>query len=148
MRERIRMSEQHGYQWQHTENALVAFSNLVKRYLSSDKDRLHKIFLDTPCFATEKYDGTNVAKDEDGCLYSRRLMIGKEQTMFLQTDLKTVKEANVVDFKQKLIDVADLDQNLVKKFLVYGEFMCNQYYDYKERNVIGGWKVFGAVLEI
>ena len=144
----LRTMEQHNYQWSHTDNALAAFSDIVNRNLENDKDRLHKIFLETPCFATEKYDGANIAKDEDGCLYSRRLILDREQDIFNKTDLKDVKKANVLDFKKALIEVADFDTNLLKKCLVYGEFICNKYYDYVERNIMGNWQVFGAVLEI
>ena len=135
---------QHSYQWDHTENALAAFSYLVKKYLGGEKDRLHKIFLETPCFSTEKYDGTNLAKDAEGNLYSRRLMIDAEQERFLKTSLKRVKDANVVEFSNKLIEVAGLNSNAISKCLVYGEFICNGFYDYLDRDILGDWKVFGS----
>eukprot|EP00092_Neocalanus_flemingeri_P053099 GFUD01062302.1.p1 GENE.GFUD01062302.1~~GFUD01062302.1.p1 ORF type:complete len:398 (-),score=107.74 GFUD01062302.1:36-1229(-) len=143
------MSEtQHDYQWSQTENALTSFSKIVKKYVSRDKDRLRKLFLETPCFATEKYDGTNIGKDDEGIMYSRRFLIETGQEEFIKTNLKKVKEANIVKFRNRLIEVSGLDKGNIIKCLVYGELICNELYDYRKREILGDWKVFGAKLEV
>ena len=109
---------------------------------------IYDLFLNKPCFATEKYDGTNIAKDDGGQIYSRRLLIGEGQEEFLDTNLKKVKEANVLDFRNMFLDSAEVDITNVIKFVSYGEFICNQYYDYPKRAIVGDWKVFGAIIEV
>ena len=59
-----------------------------------------------------------------------------------------MKEANVVEFKTKLIEAAKLEENMIEKCLVYGELICNGFYDYKKRNLMGKWVVFGAVVQL
>jgi len=136
--------EKHNYQWDSTENALTIFSTLVKKK-KNDPD---KFFLETLCFATEKYDGSNLAKDESGQIYSKNFLIEEKDEEFIKTSLRKIREANVADFKNILIKAAGLDGDVVTKCIVYGEFICNSFYDYAERGIIGDWKVFGAKLEV
>ena len=138
----------HPYQWEHTENAYSVFSTAVRRHLPHDKERIHKFFLHTSCFATEKYDGTNISKDHQGRLYSRRYQLEKGQQEFIKTSLAKVREADIDMFKNRLIEVAGLDAAVISKCLVYGEFMCNGFYDYRARGIVGDWKVFGAIIEM
>ena len=137
----------HSYQWEHTENAYSVFSTMVRKYLPNNKDRLYKFFLQTPCYATEKYDGTNIAKDDQGRIYSRRYLLNNEQEEFIKTSLEKVKEADINKFRDKVIESAGLEQDSVNRCLVYGELMCNKFYDYSTRGIVGCWNVFGAVLE-
>ena len=44
--------------------------------------------LKSSCFASEKYDGTNIAKDDEGHIYSRRFPIDDDKDMFIKTNLK------------------------------------------------------------
>ena len=120
---------------------------MVRKYLPNNKDRLYKFFLQTPCYATEKYDGTNIAKDDQGRVYSRRYLLDNGQEEFIKTSLEKVKEADINKFKDRVIETSGLETDSVNKCLVYGELMCNGFYDYRTRGIVGGWKVFGAVLE-
>jgi len=120
----------------------------VTKNIGNRKDRIWQLFLRTPCFATEKYDGTNIAKDDTGQIYSRKLLIDKGQDEFIETKLTKVQEANVDGFKERVLEAAKLDKSVLNKFVVYGEFICNKYYDYLKRSIIGNWKVFGATLEV
>ena len=112
------------------------------------KDNPDKLFLETPCFVTEKFDGTNIAKDDIGQIYSRRFPLEEGQESFIKTSLKKVRDANIVIFRKMLIEAGGLDAEDVKKCVVYGEFICNAFYDYGARGIIGDWKVFGAKLEV
>jgi hypothetical protein len=145
----IEMSvSKHNHQWDHTENAYTVFSYLVRKYVSNHTERLPKFFLQTPCFATEKYDGTNICKDDEGMIFSRRYLIDPDQEEFIKTSLGKVKEADILKFKNRIMEVAGLDVNVISKCLVYGELMCNGFYDYRSRGIVGDWKVFGAILEL
>ena len=90
---------------------------MIRKYLTNNKDRLYKFFLQTPCYATEKYDGTNIAKDD--------------QEEFIKTSLEKVKEGNINKFRDRFVELAGLEQDSVNKCLVYGELMCNGLYDYR-----------------
>ena len=125
---------------------MSVFSAFVKRFVYCDKDCLHKFFLQTPCCVTEKYDGTNIAKDDEGNIYSRRFLLDAGQESFIKTSLKKVIEAKINEFKNKILEIAGLDSTIISKCIVYGELICNPYYDYRQRDIMGDWKVFGAIL--
>jgi hypothetical protein len=63
----------------------------VRKYVSHDAERLTQFFLLTPCFVTEKYDGTNISKDDEGRIYSRRYLLDPGQEEFIKTSLGKVK---------------------------------------------------------
>eukprot|EP00092_Neocalanus_flemingeri_P013953 GFUD01015050.1.p1 GENE.GFUD01015050.1~~GFUD01015050.1.p1 ORF type:complete len:419 (+),score=119.47 GFUD01015050.1:81-1259(+) len=135
--------EKHDFQWDSTENALTWIFDFIKK-----KNDPEKFFLETLCFATEKYDGTNIAKDDTGQVYSRRFPIEEGEEEFIKTSLRKVREADVAQFKNLLIEAACLDPENITKCIVYGEFICNAWYDYSERDILGDWKVFGAKMEV
>ena len=47
-----------------------------------------------------------------------------------------------------LCNEANISQKTIQKFIVYGELMCNKIYDYKERDLVGKWKVFGVMISV
>ena len=67
-------------------------------------DKLRSLLLTTCIFVTEKYDGTNIAKDEEGIIYSRRLILPPEEETFLKTNLRRVKDANIEGLKNLLLE--------------------------------------------
>jgi len=134
------------YQWDHTENALTYWATVVTKLMGYHKESLEDFFNKNLCYASEKYDGTNVAKDDKGQVYSRRLQIEDDEEEFNDTNLKKIRDANIADFRGKLQNVADLDDSVVSRCIVYGELLCNKYYDYVERGIVGDWKVFGAAV--
>jgi len=75
-------TERHNHQWEHTENFLSALAYL------SNSEKLNVFLLETSCSASIKFDGTNIAKDNDGTLYSRRFVMDKEATKFQHTSLE------------------------------------------------------------
>ena len=138
----------HHYQWGKTANALNDFCNLYDKQPDDDlNERLEKALIDDQkVFATEKLDGTNVAKDECGQMYGRRCYIGQESVLYLKTSLRKVLQADVAKLKLVLCQEAGMREQQIEKILVYGELVCNTRYDYKERNLVGDWRVFGAML--
>merc|ERR1719193_1169599 len=139
-------TDKNEYQWASTENAL-AFINMlvVKNKLKQDPE---KVFLETPCFVTEKYDGTNLANDDAGIIYSRRFALGEDEEEFIKTSLKKVRDADIKKFKEVLVECSGLNPDNIEKIIVYGEFICNHLYDYEKRGIIGAWKVFGVKMEV
>jgi len=111
------------HQWPHTENANRGFNTLVMKYRPEE---LAEIFLKTPTFATEKLDGTNVAKDDQGQIYSRRLKIGAEETHFQKTPLTQVRSADISQFRASLCLAGGVEAEMLSLCLVYGELMCNR----------------------
>ena len=133
-------------QWEHTENALTYWATKVTKLIDYHKESLDDFFNKNLCYATEKYDGTNVAKDDRGQVYSRRLQIDDDAEEFIDTNLKKIRDANIADFRSRLQEVAEVDEAIVSRCIVYGELICNKYYDYVERDIVGDWKVFGAAV--
>jgi len=138
-------SAPNSHQWPHTENAYRGFNNLL---MKSSQEDLEEIFLSSQTFATEKLDGTNIAKDDTGQVYSRRLELAAKDSHFLKTPLTKVREADIEMFKEKLCLAVGLEEESIERCLVYGELMCNNYYDYKDRGLKGEWRVFGACLVV
>ena len=146
------MSECHSYQWGQTNNALTIFSSYYSYTLDPSKeafghDKLREILLETPAVATEKLDGTNVGKDDEGNIYGRRLLIDKGKTSYQRVSLDRVKTADICKVKMEICKVLKIDETELKKFLVFGELICNKAYDYVERDLLSTWKVFGAMIE-
>ena len=73
-------------------------------------DKLRAFILTTGIFVTVKFDGSNIGKDEDHVIYSRRLILPVGETQFLKTDLKMVKEANIEKFKNILLEALGLSR--------------------------------------
>ena len=148
MKTRRMAGKHHHYQWGKTANALNDFCNLYDKQPDDDlNERLEKALIDDQkVFATEKLDGTNVAKDECGQMYGRRCYIGQESVLYLKTSLRKVLQADVAKLKLVLCQEAGMREQQIEKILVYGELVCNTRYDYKERNLVGDWRVFGAML--
>ena len=92
----------------------------------------------------EKFDGTNIGKDKNGCIYTRRTKLNKHMKEFIGTSLKNVKKIEVNSFHDKMNDMVC---GGVKNTIVFGELMCNNnIHDYDERGLNARWVLFGAVL--
>ena len=133
----------HVYEWPSTKNFSPEICHWLRIYNEEEKN---KIFFENNAFAVEKIDGTNVSKDNDGQLYSRRNLISPEAEKFLKTTLKNVKAADINLVKRKLCENIFLEETLLQKFIVYGELIVNEKYDYKQRKLRGSWLVFGAMV--
>ena len=110
--------------------------------------RLKEIFIDQEVFATKKLDGTNVCKDEFGQMYGRRCLIDKKSEFYQKTSLEKVKQADIAKLKMYMCKEASIDPSKIQTCHIYGELMCNSIYDYKQRGLVGSWRVFGAIVEL
>lgn len=138
------MQEYHSFLWPSTKNFTSSICWWLEKY--PIEEERNKIFNGTLAFAAEKLDGTNICKDDDGKLYSRRQCISAESEVFLKTTLKLVKAADIKLVKKKLCEKIFLEETLLEKFIVYGELIVNEKYDYKQRKLRGSWLVFGAMV--
>ena len=134
----------HNYEWSYTESIIKEFCYLLKHF-QDDKEKLEEIFLKTPVFATEKLDGTNVSKDVAGQLYGRRVQISADKTEYQnKTPLANVKDADIRKIKSDICNNTEFNEEDVLNFILYGELICNHFYDYDKRSLYGKWTVFGA----
>ena len=136
--------EFHSFIWPSTKNFTSSICWWWHKY--ENEEERNEIFYRSKAFATEKLDGTNIGKNDKGELFSRRLPISVESDMFLKTSLKHVKAADIKLVKEKLCERTFLDETLIENLIVYGELIVNEKYDYQERNLMGSWLVFGAMI--
>ena len=87
-----------------------------------------------------------MGKDDAGIIYGRRLIIDKDKTSYQKASLDKVKVADINEVKKTLCKALDLHETQIRKIVVYGELICNDDYDYADRNILAAWKVFGAML--
>ena len=66
------MTEKNEFQWEHTPIFLDDLTIIAQEAKETIGD-----FLQKKCVATEKFDGTNISKDDEGIIYSKRIVIGK-----------------------------------------------------------------------
>ena len=133
----------HDFQWSHTENAIYMFHKILEKNIDN-RSNLEELFFKTAVCATEKLDGTNVAKDESGQIYGRRMPISKDTKVYQKTSLEAVISADIEKVKTTILKQANIERNSIKKFILYGELICNHFYDYDKRDLHGKWMVFGA----
>ena len=143
-------SEYHNYQWGQTNNAVTIFCSYYSYTRDGetefDQNTLRSVLLGTPALGTEKLDGTNVGKDDAGIIYGRRLIIDKDKASYQKASLDKVKVADINKVKKALCKALELPETQIRKIVVYGELICNNDYDYADRNMLAAWKVFGAML--
>ncbi|UUT40501.1 hypothetical protein [carnivorous sponge associated iridovirus] len=136
----------HDTQWPRIENGGKCFSEALNKLHGDD---LLKYFTELEVFATVKFDGTNVAKcAKSGKLLGRRIYIDPTATSYIKTSLDPVKKSDVQCLMEKILEEIQIqDRTCLGEFVVYGELMCNNYYEYEKLGLTGTWQVFGAVLE-
>ena len=133
----------HDFQWSHTENVIYMFHKILEKNIDNGSN-MQELFFKTTVCATEKLDGTNVAKDESGQIYGRRMPISKDTKVYQKTSLEAVRSADIEKVKTTILKLVNLERNSIKKFILYGELICNHFYDYDKRDLHGKWMVFGA----
>lgn len=75
--------------------------------------------------ASQKYDGTNVGKDEFDVMYGRNQTIAATTASYQKTPLDGVKVLNVKAIKNAVCQIGGVDETNIACFNVYGELMCN-----------------------
>ena len=90
----------------------------------------------------EKFDEANIAKDKNGCIYTRQTKLDGYVKEFIGTSLENVKKID--GFHELMCDIVG---ERVKNTIVFGELICNNnIHDCTERGVNGRWILFGGVM--
>ena len=132
---------QNPHQWGQTHNALSLIIQLAKNRKSKFQD-VTKYLMEEQFTYMEKFDGTNIAKDKNGCIYTRRTKLNEYAKDFIGTSLENVKKIDVRSFHELMCDMVG---GGVKNTIVFGELMCNHnIHNYIERGVNGLWNVWGS----
>lgn len=71
------MTKKNEFEWEHTHILLDELTRIAQEKTGNLGD-----FLQQKCLATEKLDGTNVSKDDQGIIYSKRIVIGKNLSIY------------------------------------------------------------------
>ena len=109
------------HQWGQTRNALSLIIELVKNRKSEFQD-VTKYLMEDEFTYMEKFDGTNIAKDKNGCIYTRRTKLDEYVKDFIGTSLENVKKIDVKGFHELVCDIVG---ERVKNTIVFGELICN-----------------------
>jgi len=119
---------------------------LLKGY-ETPREKLRAAIFSQPMQATQKYDGTNVGKDENGIMYGRNLLISDSAGNYQKTSLAGVKALNVKTLKTTLCKQIDLQEDKIDCFNLYGELMCNKgLYNYATDKLAETHQIFGAMI--
>ena len=90
------------------------------------KEQLNDWLFNNQVYASVKYDGTNVGRDENGLMYGRNKTIKVGTGSYQKTPLKMVEKINVVAIRAELVAQASISDELIDRIVVYGELMCNK----------------------
>ena len=79
------------HQWGQTRNAVSWIIELVKNIKSKFQD-VTKYLMEKEFTYVEKLDGTNIAKEKNGCIYTRQTKLNGHVKGFIGTSLENVKK--------------------------------------------------------
>jgi len=112
------------------------------------REKLNEFIFEQQVYATIKYDGTNVGRDESGLMYGRNLTIEADAVSYLKTPLTEVKKVDASTVKGEILAMSGIETEKIEKMVVYGELMCNRgLFTYDEEKLYGSWPVFGAMIK-
>jgi len=103
-------------------------------------------WLNAPCAATVKIDGTNVGVDNTGLLVGRNTVV-EPGANYQKVDVWTLLQGypeKVELFRVELQRLAG--EEVIAQAMLYGELCVNGKYDYAEVGIFKGWLCFGAML--
>lgn len=106
------------------------------------------MFFNTQIYASVKYDGTNVGRDETGLMYGRNKTIKSGTKSYQKTPLDKVEKINTAAIKALLVAKTGIPAEAIQTLVVYGELMCNKdLFRYNEENLFGTCPIFGAMIK-
>merc|ERR1711957_425327 len=117
-------------------------NHLIKQ---SQPEKINELLFQKTFSASSKYDGTNVGKDDKNIKYGRNQTIVTPS--YQKCSLDQLEKLNVNLIKENLLNLANIPTDIVERFNIYGELMCNKgMYDYAELKIAGTHQVFGAII--
>lgn len=103
-------------------------------------------WLEAPCVATVKLDGTNVGVDNCGLVVGRNTIVAPGDT-YQKTNIWTLLEGypeKVVRLRAELMSAAGGEP--VAQTMLYGELVVNSKYDYAGAGIFKQWLCFGVAV--
>lgn len=101
-------------------------------------------WLEAPCYATVKLDGTNVGVDETGLMVGRNKVIEPGATYHKVDVTRLLSDCPVKTLRDVLARAAG--KEAIAKVMLYGELVVNCKHDYMKADIFKQWLCFGAVL--
>mmetsp|Transcript_66712 Transcript_66712/g.169063 ORF Transcript_66712/g.169063 Transcript_66712/m.169063 type:complete len:420 (+) Transcript_66712:74-1333(+) len=105
-----------------------------------------QVWLDAPCVASVKLDGTNVGIDDSGLVVGRNKVCEPGQS-YQKVDVWTVLQGygdKAASMKAKFEAVSGGEE--IAQLMLYGELLVNSKYDYDKAGLFKVWRCFGAVM--
>ena len=90
-----------------------------------------------------KFDGTNIAKDDEGTLYSRRFVLEEHTERFQQTSLQEVKEADIRLVRRLILKYSHIEANIISKGRVHSIILFYKMDEF----IIGSNKLMDEIKE-
>lgn len=120
----------------------------IPTFFRMPRDQLNDALFNTQIYASVKYDGTNVGRDETGLMYGRNKTIKAGTKSYQKTSLDKVEKINTAAIKAELVAQTGIPVEAIETLVVYGELMCNKdLFRYNEENLFGTCPVFGAMIK-
>lgn len=104
-------------------------------------------WLDAPCVATIKLDGTNVGVDDAGLVVGRNTVIAPGEK-YQKTDVFALLDGypdKVARIRDELVGATG---EAVQQTMLYGELVVNSKYDYTAAGIFKQWLCFGMALRV
>jgi hypothetical protein len=134
--------------YEHIKPALDQLAGGASKLDDKELEGITKLqaWLDAPCVATVKLDGTNVGVDNAGLMVGRNVVIEPGQN-YQKVDVWT-QLAEYPDKAEQLRRklVQDAGNEPIAQAMLYGELVVNGKYDYTASGIFKSWLCFGAVL--
>jgi hypothetical protein len=104
-----------------------------------------KAWLDAPCVATVKLDGTNVGVDNEGLIVGRNTVVPAGQA-YQKVDVQSLL-SDVPAQAESLRVSLDFTVGVgaVAQVMLYGELVVNKKFDYDTAGIFKQWLCFGAI---
>jgi len=103
-------------------------------------------WLESPCVATVKLDGTNVGVSDDGLVVGRNTVVGPGET-YQKTNIWALLEGypeKAAHVRSTLVCAAGGES--VGRTMLYGELVVNSMYNYAGAGIFKQWLCFGVVV--
>jgi hypothetical protein len=102
-------------------------------------------WLQSPCFATVKIDGTNVGVDNERRLVGRNFEI-ERGALYQKIDVWDVLDGFAEKAQTLQEKLQEETQQTIAQTMLYGELVVNGKYDYSDSGVFKAWLCFGVIV--
>lgn len=105
-------------------------------------------WLDSPCVATAKLDGTNLGVDDEGAIWGRNHEVPRGDS-YCKVDVWKLlpgMPSKVAQVRDELAKAAGEHGGKIQRAMLYGELLINSKYDYGKSGIQNRWLCFGLLL--